>query len=176
MKKLITIAILFVFSFLLAGQFVVYELVLKENKAMMMQSVKSGIHNTQLETISLAIGEANTFIDGNEITWKNKRYDIVWMEQKGNQIIVHALNDALEETLLTALNDDFSGMNRGNAPSPKQNSPLDDFFKEYTHAGSLNLINPSAFNAGLFRAPVSKDKILKGYSHGLVQPPIFIIS
>ena len=140
MKKLLAFAILFIFLFLLGGRIVLYEALTVENRQAMMESIQNG--SVSIKEVSLAIDkhQARAMIDGNEITFNNHRYDIVTTEIKGNKIIIHAINDAEEEKLISGLNDAYVNSNHQHPNHRSTLSLLDDFFKEYTSGKDIKII------------------------------------
>jgi len=133
MKKLLAFAILFIFLFLLGGRIVLYEALSIDNRNTMMESIQNGSISAKQFVFSIDKQDAQKLIDGNEITYQDHRYDITRIENKGNNVIVHAINDAEEEKLMAGLNDTYMNSNHQNPLSHRNAlSLLDDFFKEYT--------------------------------------------
>ena len=141
MKKLLSLAILLVFLFLLGGRIVLYEALTVENRNTIMESIHNGSISAKEVILCLDKHDAEARIDGNEITFKDHRYDITGIEIKGNEVIVHAINDAEEENLMSDLNDAYVNSNPQNPLHRNALNLLDDFFKEYTSGKNIN-INP----------------------------------
>jgi len=171
-KKLLSFGILLVFSFLMAGHFLAYELLLRDNRNTMTEYIKSGSRVKELVTIKLSKSEANGQIDGDEITFKNHRYDIVSIEDHGKTMVVHALNDATEERLIAGLNDNYDNIITKKTSSHKNTFYLlNDFFKEYAPRSQVTLIQNPASKFQSFQVPLFSDKLREGYYNCLAQPP-----
>ena len=133
MKALFSFAILTVFLFLLGGRVILYQAYTIENREAMWKSIDNGSTSAGETLIILNKQDAQQLIDGNEITYQDHRYDITRVEYNGNKVIVHAINDAEEEKLITGLNDTYLNSNQKDPLSHRSTlSLLDDFFKEYT--------------------------------------------
>jgi len=172
MRNLLSFGILFVFAFLLAGHFVAYEVVLHENRDIMLQSIKSGQFQEETETILLSKTEAKTCIDGDEVTFKNHRYDIVSIGQIGENLIVHALNDTMEDRLIASLNDSYD--NSISNKSSNHKSPvniLNDFSKEYASVNQVRILSYPEFNIPAIKVSLASDKELQGFQKSPAQPP-----
>ena len=139
MKKLLAVAILLIFLFLLGGRIVLYEALTVENRNTMMESIHNGSISAKEVILCIDKHDAEALIDGNEITFKDHRYDITGTEIKGNKVIIHAVNDAEEESLMSGFNDAYVNSNHQNPLHRTALNLLDDFFKEYTSGKNINI-------------------------------------
>ena len=139
MKNLFSFAILLAFLFLLGGRIILYEAYTIQNREAMWKSIDNGSISIKETLIKLNAQDTKKLIDGNEITLYH-RYDITRIDLKGNEVIVHAVNDAEEEKLLAGLNDTYLNSNHQNPLTHRSPiSLLDDFFKEYTSSKNIKI-------------------------------------
>jgi len=171
MKKLLSIGVLFVFLFLMAGQFITYGLLLDGNRQSVLQSLRTS-DPSSLQKIVLHASEAKALLDGDEMNYHGNRYDIVRQEVQGDMIVFYVLNDTKEAQLMDALNSNCDNLT-GNLPAkPGHNhNPLEDFFKEYTPCVTdISCISPElSFNICPGYQP--KIQLLKGFDNLLIPPP-----
>ena len=170
MKKLLAFAILLIFLFLLGGRIVLYQALTIDNRNTIMQSIENGSALASEALIILDKKDASKLIDGNEITYQDHRYDITSIENKGNKVIVHAINDTEEEKLMAGLNDTCLNSSHQNPLSHRSTlSLLDDFFKEYT-SGKNTKIAPQAGLKQTYSS-IKNSSIPEGFERLSIPPP-----
>jgi hypothetical protein len=171
MQKVVSIATLTVFSFLLCGYIVTYELMLEQNRGKM-QTILKKEPTRGITTIILTINEVKSLVDENEISWQNKRYDILKSEYHGDHITLYVINDDREEMLISALDELENISHKCPFQSKRAINLLDDFFKEYTATPFINL--HSSFSSSVDQSPGLKPTLLKGYSQLMGKPPKYL--
>jgi hypothetical protein len=170
MQKLLSIAILTVFSFLLCGYLVSYELMIHANRNEIWESIEKNQVKTGIQTIHITADEAKSLVDGREISWKGNRFDIIDLVESNNDVTLHVINDTMEENLIAGFNE----MENIGQNSPKQSnrafSLLNDFFKEYTSNCSLKL-QPSHRIIFSITSPKMANATSDGFQNHPAQPP-----
>ena len=177
MKKLLSISILLMFIFLLGGRLIVNEILIIENRDHVLQSIRGADNHTDEVIFTMSGKEAKTRIDGNEVSYLHQRYDIILIEYAGDQVIIHALNDATENRLIAGMMDDYENFARQNPPGHKTpGNLLDDFFKEYTSCSGFKSGSDQCHYSWNSRSFCNVSAVLKGYVSLLKHPPRLLAS
>jgi hypothetical protein len=86
-----------------AGFYVYYALQLQQIKVEMREALKR-IPRHELDVLKLSVQEFNqSLVEDLELEYKNKMYDVAWIERDGDQVTVFGKYDETEDSLLAML-------------------------------------------------------------------------
>ncbi len=106
MKKIIAIVLLSIFLFNTVGYFIAFQAIQFQIKLEVKSEIREGLTIEQLSEITINkndLKNAEWFDDGDEMSYKNKRYDIIKSVEHESSITYYCINDKAETELFANL-------------------------------------------------------------------------
>ena len=130
MKRILSLALLFLFLFNVAGYYFLFLMLVPANRNEMRNTL---LQHTSLETIRIHKSKLHTvsFKDGGrEILYHGEMYDVKSRSEKGDYILFTCKHDSKETKLLAGLNKYAKSNSSSNTADKKQNdkNPVKDLF------------------------------------------------
>ncbi|MGD0711508.1 MAG: hypothetical protein ABR968_10065 [Bacteroidales bacterium] len=170
MKKILSVFLLLIFLFNLAGYFIVFKIMQCSVQQEMKNYLEKNTSNKETETIVIPDSEITSpssrikFTDDDEFIYNGKMYDIISRKTEKGFTIFYCMNDKQEEQLYSALKDHIMHNSDQNLPlKDKSNLIIKNIIKEALPDGnahlqtfsSKNIIYYSSYNSATHQSFIS---------------------